>query len=132
MRMLALFCLVPLAACVWDPAAYDAFAACSGLAQDRVDVGEIAFCAGLQDKTRVDGLIVGADGGFTYSAHTNMVMTENDDGAAERIRREWLTQALKAHAVCEAGYLIDDRRLVQQPIGPFANGGDIVYIGRCL
>ena len=69
---------------------------------------------------------------FLYSAHTSTVMTENDDGAAERLRRDWIANALKAHAMCPSGYVIDTRRFVPDAIGPFGNGGDIVYAGRCL
>jgi len=58
-------------------------------------------------------------------------MTENDDGAAERIRRDWLVDALKAHNMCGDGYIVDTRRIVRDP-SPFSNGGDIVYAGRCL
>ena len=30
------------------------------------------------------------------------------------------------------GYVIDTRRFVPDAIGPFGNGGDILYAGRCL
>ena len=63
-------------------------------------------------------------------------MTENDDGEAERIRQGWLVAALKAHAMCADGYVVDTRRFVPGPptvVGPqFSNGGDIVYSGRCI
>ena len=131
MRILILLCLMPLSACVWGsgPAA---FSACAGSGQGEIDVNQIAFCAGLEDKVRVESFAAGDDGSFTYGAQTNTVMTENEDGTAERLRREWLAEALKAHAMCEAGYVVDTRRLVQQTTGPLAAGGDIVYAGRCL
>jgi hypothetical protein len=63
------------------------------------------------------------------------VMTENDDGNAERIRQGWLVAALKANAMCPSGYVVDTRRYVPGPptdSGPqFSNGGDILYAGRC-
>jgi hypothetical protein len=91
----------------------------------------LAGCAGFTDRARVDSLAPRKDGQFTYSAATNTVMTENDDGAAERIRREWLAEALTAAHLCENGYRVESRRFVQAK-GLFANGGDIVYTGRCL
>ena len=69
---------------------------------------------------------------FYYSAHTNTVITENDDGVAERLRRDWIADALGAHHMCPAGYVIDTRRFVPDAWGPFANGGNILYTGRCL
>ena len=69
---------------------------------------------------------------FLYSAHTNTVMTANDDGTAERLRRDWIVDALKVHGMCPAGYAIETRRLVPDAIGPFGNGGDILYRGRCI
>lgn len=89
-------------------------------------------CAGFTDRTRVDRLTPGAHGKFTYSAGTNTVMTANDDGAAERIRREWLAESLAAHKMCGKGYVIDSRRLAVHAAGQFGNGGDIRYAGHCL
>ena len=40
---------------------------------------------------------------FLYSAHTNAVMTANDDGEAERLRRDWIIDALKFHGMCSDG-----------------------------
>ena len=71
-------------------------------------------------------------GHFTFSAATSTVMTENDDGAAEEIRRDQLADALTAHGLCGAGYVVDSRQLAQAHDGLFGNGGDIVYTGRCL
>ena len=87
---------------------------------------------GCANDVRVVNLTPGAGGNFTFAARTNSVMTENDDGAAERIRRDWLADALTAGGVCRLGYVVDSRRLVQSGSGLFANGGDIVYAGRCL
>ena len=89
------------------------------------------FGCGGNDVRLVD-LAPGTAGTFTFSARTNTVMTENADGAAERIRRDWLAEALTLDGVCSAGYVVDSRRLVQPQDAPFANGGDIVYPGRCL
>ena len=69
---------------------------------------------------------------FLYSAHTNTVMTANDDGTAERLRRDWIAVALAEHAMCARGYVIDTRRFVSDAEGPFGNGGDVLYAGRCL
>lgn len=88
--------------------------------------------AGCSDNVRVESFSADSPGTFTWGAQTNTVMTANDDGAAERLRRDWLAEALSAHAMCEAGYVVETRRFVQPSDGPFANGGDIVYTGRCL
>jgi hypothetical protein len=87
---------------------------------------------GCARPVQVSELMPGPGGSFTFSAHTNTVMTENDDGAAEQIRRLWLSQSLAQTATCHAGYAIDSRRFIQPPTGLFANGGDIVYAGHCL
>jgi hypothetical protein len=104
MRALALLCLITLAGCVGSD--------------------------------RHEGFTATSPYSFLYSAGTSTVMTENDDGAAERIRQGWLVAALKAHSMCEDGYVVDTRRFIPGPpteSGPqFANGGDIVYSGRCL
>jgi hypothetical protein len=73
-----------------------------------------------------------AGGGFIFAVRTNTVMTENDDGNAERIRRVWLADALTSSGTCRSGYVVDTRRFVQPEDSLFANGGDIVYAGRCL
>jgi hypothetical protein len=88
--------------------------------------------AGCGSAVRWTYLAPGANGTFIFGARTNTVMTENDDGAAERIRRDWLADSLTTGGVCRAGYVVDNRRFVQYDGGPFANGGDIVYAGRCL
>jgi hypothetical protein len=84
------------------------------------------------ESVRVVNLVPGAGGTFTFNAQTDTVMTENDDGAAERIRRVWLADALTAGGICRTGYVVDSRRFVQPGGGLFANGGDIIYFGRCL
>jgi hypothetical protein len=87
---------------------------------------------GCANNVRVVNLTPGTGGNFIFSVRTNTVMTENDDGAAERIRRDWLADALTVGGICRAGYAVDNRRFVQPDGGLFANGGDIVYAGRCL
>jgi hypothetical protein len=103
MRLLALLCLISLAACVGTD--------------------------------RNEGFTATGPDTFLYSARTSTVMTENDDGVAERIRRDWLAEALKAHTMCTNGFIVDTRRVVPgspTEAGPqFSNGGDIVYAGRC-
>jgi hypothetical protein len=88
--------------------------------------------AGCLGSVRHEGFSATGPVSFLYSAHTSTVMTENDDGVAERLRRDWIADALKAHAMCPAGYLVDTRRFVPEAIGPFGNGGEILYAGRCL
>lgn len=92
----------------------------------------LAGCTGFTDQTRVDHLTPGAHGHFAYSVATNTVMTANDDGAAERIRRDWLAESLHAHKLCDKGYVVDTRRLVVDADGPYGNGGEVVYDGHCL
>jgi hypothetical protein len=93
----------------------------------------LAACVGSD---RHEGFTATGPNSFLYSARTSTMMTENDDGEAERIRQGWLVDALKSHAMCAGGYVVDTRRFVPGPptdAGPqFSNGGDIVYSGRCL
>jgi hypothetical protein len=94
------------------------------------------------DRVRVQSFTPGPGGSFAYSAHTNTVMTENDDGGAEAIRRDWLAQTLEAQGLCRGGYVVYQRYLVVPPQRPafgappddlaFGNGGDVVYNGGCL
>jgi hypothetical protein len=86
---------------------------------------------GCSEEVRVAELTPGASGSFTFSARTDTVMTENDDGAAEQIRRNWLAEAVGG-GLCRSGYVVDNRRFVQPASGLFGNGGDIVYAGHCL
>jgi hypothetical protein len=99
-------------------------------------VPSLLFLAGCVGADRQEGFAATGPNSFLYSARTSTMMTENDDGAAERIRQGWLVAALKAHAMCEGGYIVDTRRFVPGPPTPsgpqFSNGGDIVYSGRCL
>src|SRR5215468_3810796 len=95
----------------------------------------LVLLTGCVGSDREEGFTATGPNSFLYSAATSTVMTENDDGAAERIRQGWLVAALKTHAMCADGYVIDTRRLVPgppTPAGPqFSNGGDILYAGRC-
>jgi hypothetical protein len=101
------------------------------------------------DRVRVQSFKPGPAGSFTYSVQTNTVMTENDDGAAEVIRRQWLAQTLGAEGMCNGGYVIYRRDLVVPPQRPalapapfmqanansgadFGNTGYVVYTGNCL
>ena len=102
----------------------------------------LAALSGCIDRVRVQSFTARPDRSFTYSAHTDTVMTPNDDGTAQQIRREWLAETLEAAGMCNGGYVVDRRRRVippQQPAfsvpppGPdFGNGGEIVYDGRSL
>jgi hypothetical protein len=87
---------------------------------------------GCTGSVHQEGFSATAPDAFLYSAHSNTVMTENDDGVAERMRRDWIAIALAEHAMCARGYIIDTRRFVPDVVGPFGNGGDILYAGRCL
>ncbi len=94
------------------------------------------------DRVRVQSFTPGADHSFVYSARTDTVMTANDDGAAEQIRRDWLAQTLEAQGICRGGYVVYQRNLLVPPqraaFGEppndlaFGNGGDVVYSGSCL
>ena len=103
MRALVLACLVLFAGCIID-----------------------------NDPVRVESFAADTPATFTYGVQTNTVMTANDDGEAERIRRNWLAETLDANAMCGAGYVIETRRFAQPWDGLFGNGGDVVYTGRCL
>jgi hypothetical protein len=106
--------------------------------------------SGCNDPVRVQSLVQGPRGTFSYSVRTNTVMTPNEDGAAEEIRRTWLAETLGAAGMCNGGYVIYRRDLVIPPqrpaLGPappnplsnpnpdlaFGNSGDVVYTGSCL
>ena len=66
----------------------------------------LAALAGCNDLVRVESFTADTPATFTYDAWTNTVMTANDDGAAEQIRRDWLAEALTAHGMCAAGYVV--------------------------
>jgi hypothetical protein len=87
---------------------------------------------GCVGAARDEGFSATGPQAFLYSTHTNTVLTPNDDGGAERLRREWLVDALGAHGMCPAGYVVDTRRYVPDADGRFASGGEILYSGRCL
>ena len=103
MRALALTCLVSLAGCIID-----------------------------NDRIRIDGFVSDQPGIFVFGAQTNTVMTANDDGEAEQIRLGWLAEALTARGMCNAGYVIETRQLLEPPEPPSSNAHDVVYTGRCL
>ena len=103
MRALVLACLAVLAGCVID-----------------------------NDPVRVENFTAETPTTFTYDAWTNTVMTANDDGSAEQIRRDWLAGELTAYGLCNSGYVIETRQLVEPPNAPFTNAHDVVYSGRCL
>ena len=88
--------------------------------------------AGCVDTVRVEGFSATGPASFLYSAGTGTLMTANDDGEAERIRRDWLADALKTHNMCANGYVVDSRRYVPAVNGLYGNGGDVLYRGRCL
>ena len=88
--------------------------------------------AGCVGSARVEGFAQSGPASFLYSARTNTVMTANDDGTAERLRRDWIADALQEHAMCPDGYVVDTRHFVPDANGPFGNGGEILYTGRCL
>lgn len=92
----------------------------------------LVLLIGCRETTRHEGFAATGPDAFLYSAHTNAVMTENDDGQAERLRRGWIFDALRFHGMCPDGYVIDTRRFVADAVGPFGNGGNILYSGRCV
>lgn len=100
-----------------------------------IPVGALCL-SGCAPTDRHEGFTATGPSSFLYSARTSSVMTENDDGEAERIRQGWLVAALKAHAMCPDGYVVDSRRFIPDQgtaSGPqFGNGGEIVYAGRCI
>jgi hypothetical protein len=88
-------------------------------------------CVIDNDRVRVDGLAADQTGTFTYTAQSNTVMTENADGEAEKIRRDWLAETLAANQMCNAGYVVETRQLVE-PDPPSGNAHNVIYTGRCL
>ncbi len=57
------------------------------------------------DRLRIENLVSSSPDTFVFTAQTNTVMTPNDDGEAERIRRDWLAEGLTAYGMCPAGYV---------------------------
>jgi len=88
--------------------------------------------AGCVGSARIEGFAASGPASFLYSARTNTVMTENDDGTAERLRRDWIADALRVHSMCSDGYVIDRRHPVPNVDAPFGNSAEILYAGRCL
>src|SRR6516162_7934690 len=84
------------------------------------------------DHVRVESFTYDPAGTFVFTAQTNTVMTANDDGEAEQIRRGWLGEDLIVHNVCTAGYVIETRQLAEPSDAPSSNAHDVVYSGRCL
>ncbi len=101
-----------------------------------------AWGCSSNDRVRVESFTPGPDGNFVYSARINTVMTPNDDGVAEQIRRDWLAETLAAQGRCPSGYVVYRRALVIPPQRlayppppdelTFGNSGDVVYGGACL
>src|ERR1700737_3768138 len=87
---------------------------------------------GCTGSVHEEGFSATAPDTFLYSAHSNTVMTENDDGVAERRRGDWTPPPRAKPRMGGGGYGIDTRRFVPDVVGPFGNGGDILYAGRCL
>jgi hypothetical protein len=92
----------------------------------------LVLLGGCNDQLRVVSFEADPAGTFVFTAQTNTVMTENDDGEAEQIRRDWLADELNARGMCGAGYFVEIRRLVEPPDAPSSNAYDVVYAGRCL
>ena len=92
----------------------------------------LVLFAGCNDRLRAVSLEADPAGTFVFTAQTNTVRTENDDGEAEQIRRDWLADELNSRGMCAAGYFVEIRRLVEPPDAPATNAHDVVYSGRCL
>jgi hypothetical protein len=92
----------------------------------------LAGCIIDNDRVRIESFVANSPSTFVFTAQTNTVMTANDDGEAEQIRRDWLAQELAAHGMCSAGYVVDIRQLAEPPATQPTNAHDVVYSGRCL
>src|SRR5437868_2150710 len=77
----------------------------------------LVLLGGCNDQLRVVSFEADPAGTFVFTAQTNTVMTENDDGEAEQIRRDWLADELNASGICGAGYFVGTRRLGEAPDG---------------
>src|SRR5258708_37116045 len=84
------------------------------------------------DRVRVESFVADPAGTFVFTAQTNTVMTPNDDGEAEQIRRGWLAEELTAHNMCDAGYVVEVRRLAEPPDPPSTHDPADVYSGPSL
>ena len=91
-----------------------------------------AGCIIDNDRVRIESFVADPAGTFVFTAQTNTVMTANDDGEAEQLRRDWLAEELAAHGMCSSGYVVEIRQLVELPNAPSSNSHDVVYSGRCL
>ena len=89
-------------------------------------------CIVDSDPVRVASFVGDPSGTFIFTAQTNTVMTPNDDGEAEQIRRDWLAEELAAHWMCSAGYVVEIRQLTEPRDTLPTNAHDVVYSGRCL
>ena len=92
----------------------------------------VASLTACNDPLRVVTFIPDPPAGFVFVAETNTVMTPNEDGEAEQIRRGWLADELTDRGMCAAGYVVETRQLVEPPGAPLSNAHDVVYSGRCL
>jgi len=99
------------------------------LCPEMLAVALVVSLAGCAEEPRVEGFTATGPGSFLYEARTNTVMTPNDDGAAERIRRSWIADAVMVNALCMQGYEIERRSYIPDPVG---NSGAIRYTGHCL
>src|SRR5215813_12706574 len=72
----------------------------------------LAGCIIDNHPVRVENFTADTPVTFTYDTWTNTMMTVNDDGAAEQIRRDWLAEVLTAHGMCAAGYAVETGRLL--------------------
>ncbi len=92
----------------------------------------LVLLGACNDHVRIVSFEADPAGTFVFTAQTNTVMSANDDGEAEQIRRDWLADEVNARQMCAAGYFIETRRLVEPPEAPSSNAHDVVYTGRCL
>src|SRR5438270_12144309 len=67
----------------------------------------LAACIIDNDPVRIESFAADPAGTFVFSAQTNTVMTPNDDGDAERIRRDRLAEELNAHGMGSSGYVVE-------------------------
>src|SRR6516165_10992380 len=65
-------------------------------------IASLDLLLACNDPVRVVSFEADPAGTFVFTAQTNTVMTENDDGAAEQIRRDWLADELDARGMCAA------------------------------
>src|SRR5260370_110425 len=56
----------------------------------------LVLLGGCNDQLRVVNLAADPAGTFVFTAQTNTVMTENDDGEAQPLRRDWLADGVGA------------------------------------